>query len=550
LTAEAVMIHKGSASTGALMKLPRTAAEVLGNHVVLELECIDRMYLNVYVPGLQRDLGVVSFFRYHRGLPYASGALMAPMTEAFAAKMQAFTEKHSIPVVMFQKGQRKDDVAKEYRDRYTETEGVYLLGKAQEKSRVWRTESRRNPETGARYPWLVWSTAMVNQYYLYAVDRDFGPFFLKFCSYFPYTAKLCLNGHEYLKRQLANRGIEYEALDNGIADCAKVEVAQAIADDLSAERIEALLRKWLGRLPHPFTRKDRQAGYRYEVSIIQAEFSLTQVLDRPLSGRALFEDIIRQNLDLGRPDQVHLIFDRRILPRTPSRFRTRVITEGVTPSLHIDYKRSRIKQYHKEGRALRTETTINNPRDFDVGKRLKNLPLLREIGFKANRRLLDVETCDRDCILGETAFQQLQAPLVVGTQRVSALRFGERRTLAALGALALFHLHAVDFRNSDLRLRLAQLLELPLDAISSGRMSYELRRLRLRGLIERIPRTHRYRVTPLGRRLATYLTRLYAHLFTPALADLAEAGHFVGPLRAALDNLDRLVADQARGLAA
>jgi len=532
------------------MKLPRTAAEVLGNHVLLELECIDRMYLNVYVPDLQRDLGVVSFFRYHRGLPFASGALMAPMTEAFVAKIQAFAEKHSIPVVSFEKGQRKDDIAREYRERFTEVEGVYLLGKAQEKARVWRTERRRNPETGARYPWLVWSTAMVNQYYFYAVDRDFGPFFLKFCSYFPYTAKLCLNGHEYLKRQLERRGVEYTALDNGIADCSEIEVAQTIADGLTPARIDALLRKWLRRLPHPYSRKDRQAGYRYDISILQAEFSLTQVLDRPLSGRALFEDVIRQNLDLGRPDQVHLIFDRRILPSTPSRFRTRVITEGVTPSLHIDYKHSRIKQYHKEGRALRTETTINDPRDFDVGKRLKNLPQLRQIGFSANRRLLDVETCDRDCILGETILQQLQAPLIVGTQRVSALRFGERRTLAALGALALFYLHAVDFRNADLRLRLAQLLELPIDAISPGRMSYELRRLRLRGLIERIPKSHRYSVTPLGRRTALFLTRLYAHLFTPAMADISDASPMPGPLRTALDNLDRLVADQARRLAA
>ena len=105
--------------------------------------------------------------------------------------------------------------------------------------------------------------------------------------------------------------------------------------------------------PHPFTPQDRAAGYRYDISILQAEFSLTQVLDRPTTGRVFFEEVIRENLDIGRPDHVQLIFDRRITKQTPGRFRTRVIAEGVTPSLHIDYKRSRIKQYHKEGRALR-----------------------------------------------------------------------------------------------------------------------------------------------------------------------------------------------------
>ena len=257
---------------------------------------------------------------------------------------------------------------------------------------MFRTEKRRNPVTGQTYPWIVRSTALVNQYYIYAVDRDFGPFFLKFSSYFPYNARLCLNGHEYAKRQLAQRGLAFAALDNGFLACADPAQLQAICDDLSAERIDALLRKWLAQVPHPFTAEDRAAEYRYAISILQAEFSLTQVLDRPVSGRILFEDIIREHLDLGRPDQVQLIFQRRVTKRTPGRFRTRVITHGVTPSLHIDYKSSRIKQYHKEGRALRTETTINNPRDFALGKRLSNLPALRQVGFTANRRLLERPT--------------------------------------------------------------------------------------------------------------------------------------------------------------
>ena len=164
---------------------------------------------------------------------------------------------------------------------------------------------------------------------------------------------------------------------------------QAIADGLDAATIEALLRKWLARLPHPFTPEDQEAGYRYDLSILQAEFSLTQVLDAPRQGRLLFEQIIRDNLDIGRPSQVQLLFLRRITKRTPGRFRTRVITDGVVPSLHIDYKSSRVKQYHKEGRALRTETTINDTRDFGIGKRLHNLPALRQLAFSANRRLAE-----------------------------------------------------------------------------------------------------------------------------------------------------------------
>jgi len=143
------------------MSLPRSAAEVLNDHVVLEVEGIDRMYLNLYVPDLQRDLGVVGFFRYDRGYPITSGALMSPMTRGFVDRIERFAEERALEIVVFEKGQRKEDIAREHREG-VRSEGIYLVGKAQEKGRVWRTETRRNPQTGARYPWIVWSTHMLD----------------------------------------------------------------------------------------------------------------------------------------------------------------------------------------------------------------------------------------------------------------------------------------------------------------------------------------------------------------------------------------------------
>jgi hypothetical protein len=165
---------------------------------------------------------------------------------------------------------------------------------------------------------------------------------------------------------------------------------------LSVEKIDALLRKWFRKLPRPFTAKDHQAGYRHRISILQAEFSLNQVLDRPVTGRVFFEEVIRENLDIGRPSQVRLIFNRRV-----SRFRARVITEGVIPSLHVDYKTPGSSSVTRRGAHLRTETTIDNTRDFGIGKLLPDLPALRQMGFQANRRLLDVPTASHDCAIGE-----------------------------------------------------------------------------------------------------------------------------------------------------
>ena len=331
------------------MTVARSVGDVLAEHVVFEVDCIDRMFLNVYVPGLQYAAGIVGYVHRQLGLPIASTAPLARITEAFSTEVRRFARANGVPWVDFAKGQRKDDVMHEHLAGFTGEEGVLFIGRAQEKTTLFRTEKRRDAH-GEAYPWIVKASGLVNHYYLYCYDDDFGPFFLKFCSYFPYNAKLCINGNEWAKRQATKAGLGFTALDNGFAAVDDPAALQAICDRLGETQIDALLRKWLAILPHPFTAADRAAGYRYALSILQAEFSLTQMLDKPVSGRMFFEQVIRDNLDIGRPDQVALIFDRRLKRRgphpTPGPFRTRVITEGVTPSLHVDYKHTRIKQYH------------------------------------------------------------------------------------------------------------------------------------------------------------------------------------------------------------
>lgn len=511
------------------MILRQSVADILENHVTFELECIDRMYLNAYVPSLQHGSGFVWFLKTQLECRVPSTAMIAPQSRAFAEALERFATEQGVDLVTFKRGERKDDVLQRYLAAFTGDEGVLFVGKAQEKAWVFRTEKRTDAQ-GKKYPWIIRSTAMVNHYYVYILDRDLGPLFLKFCTYFPYPAKLCLNGHEWLKRQLTRKRLRFEPLDNGIRACASPDRVQALATQFDATTIETVFRKWLARLPHPFTAAQRAAGYRYQLSILQAEFALTQVLDRPVSGRAFFEEVIRENLDIGRPDQVQAIFNRRIIRTTPGRFRTRVITEGVTPSLHVDYKASRIKQYHKEGQALRTETTINNTYDFQIGRSLSNLPALRELGFAANRRLLRVQTLSHDCLIGDDRFQAVIGPVVVHGQRAAGLRFGDRRAFALLHALCLFAGPPTGFRQRDVRAHVAALQGLTLAQYRSGALSYDLRRLRLHGLIERIPQTHRYRVTETGLRTALFCVRLYARALRPALAwdgapPTSRAGH-------------------------
>ena len=269
-----------------------------------------------------------------------------------------------------------------------------------------------------------------------------------------------------------------------------------------------------------------------------------------MSGRVFFEDVIRENLDIGRPGQVQLIFGRRVTRRTPGRFRTRVITDGVTPSLYVDYKHSRIKQYHKEGQALRTETTINDTRDFALGRRLHNLAELRQVGFAANRRLLHAQTISHDCALGEDALQRHQRPLELDGQRASALRFADSRVQALMQALLLFSLSVRGFSNCDLREHLGALLGLDPGQMRPGRMSYDLRRLRLHGLIERIDDSYRYRLTEHGLRTAMFYCRVYNRILRPGLSLLSPEDAATGSVMhrrfAAMNNTINCFCDEAR----
>jgi len=224
--------------------------------------------------------------------------------------------------------------------------------------------------------------------------------------------KLCLNGHEWAKRQLQKQGTAFEALDNGFRSCADPPKLQATCDRLGPEDIDRLLRKWLDRLPLPLSPKDREAGYDWQWSIWQMEVSLTPIFDRPQKGREFFEEVMRDNLDLSRPDRLQLIFDRRVTKATLGPFRTRVMQEGVHPSLHRQYKNFDLKQYFKEGRGLRTEGTFRNPKDFEVHQGLANLPYLQRLGRHIHRRRLEVERVSHNGGLSGDSIQKVVQPTV------------------------------------------------------------------------------------------------------------------------------------------
>jgi hypothetical protein len=416
-----------------------TIKQILDEHVTLTVACLDRLYLNGYVPDLQRGSHLINFLVGHLHFPVASPAILGRITQKYVRDVEAYVQEHQIPVVDFKKGQRKDRIAQKMRRRRPVKDQVVFVGVAQEKAYAFKGAKGQPDPRGYVHFTYTRQPVFVKHYYFYWDDAEFGESFIKVCTYAPYALKIYVNGHEWAKRQLEKQAIGYEALDNGFWRCAEPQRLQRICDQLGPEQIERFLERWLQRLPFPLTPADRQAGFSPELSVWQMEYSLTQVFDRPVQGREFFEEVIRENLDLGRPERVQLLFERKITRATPGKFATRIVTQGVAPSLHVSYKSFDLKQYFKEGRGLRTEGTINNPEDFGVGKRLENLPHLRQILLHINPRLLEVERASQNCRFSQQSLQRLIEPtLTPEGQKAPGLKFGQPRVMALLIALCLF----------------------------------------------------------------------------------------------------------------
>jgi hypothetical protein len=516
--------------------------DVLDGHVGLDLDCIDRLYLNAYVPNMAVGGQVARFLTGHLGNPIPSPALLQQIGNRFRRDVKVFAEENCIPILHLKRpdrsrwDDRKLDHVRPFLDS-AEQEGrfgVVAIVQAQEFQWVF---SGKDHSTGKlkRFD-FVREERRVGIYYFYLLDPDFGPGFIKIATYFPYPTKVWLNGHEWAKRQADREGLGYTALANGFATCADPGRLQEICDRLGPEQINAFFYRWTAVIPVPWTETDRAAGYFWDLSMRQVEVSRTLVFDDPRRARRFFEALVADNVDIGRPEEVSAVFARQVRKTTKEPFGTRIFSAGTDVKMDFRYKHSRVKQYLKEGRALRIETVINKAWDLSIRSRIEHLPELVERARQVNHRLLMIERAGQGCAIGSALFERIHQPYAREGQRTGALRFGDSRAMALAGALCLV-VHAVTgFTNKSLRGQVAGLLGAD---YSRSQMTYDLRRLRLHGLIERVPHTNTYVTTPEGIRVAVFFTKLQRRLLGPLL----EADRPPAPLelRTALHTIDSAI---------
>ncbi len=280
-----------------------TINDLLDGHVTLDVECLDRLYLSGYTAKLQTPGGVIYFLHDVRGAPITSPALFEQIGTRFRDAMRRFAEANPIPVVRLASRDRKIDVMRRYLDAAARTgrSQVAALGVAQEFQQLWT--ARKRDTDPAKPPQFCFTKEdrRVSVFYLYLFDTDFGPAFIKICSYFPYPIKVWINGHEWAKRHAAKAGIGFSALSNGFATCEDPRGLQEACDRLGPGHIQVFFERWMARLPLPLTAADRDAGFWWELSMRQVETSRTIVFTAPRHARAFLPGPHRRQPRSGPP---------------------------------------------------------------------------------------------------------------------------------------------------------------------------------------------------------------------------------------------------------
>jgi hypothetical protein len=519
-----------------------TVNDILDGHVGLDLECFDRIYLNGWVPNLQVSGQVVNFLTHHLGFPIPSPAILEKIGLRFRRAVDEYAADHDIDVIRFAKGERKLAVMRPHLDRLARAgrTGVAAIGVAQEFQRVFTGTTYHPDADGGGAPRFGYHKAdrRVTAYYFYVVDEVFGPAFIKVCAYFPYPCKIWLNGHEYAKRAATAARIGFTELDNGFATTDDPAGLQRLCDTLGPGTIRVFCERWWARLPLPLTDADRASGFWWDIAMRQVEVSRTIVFTAPRHARGFFEALCTDNLDIGRPEQMQIVFGRRVRTPPADGYRTRLLRSGDEVTLNTHFGHSRVKSYLKCGRAFRIETVVNDTGDLGVARRLEHLPEIWRKARDVNRRMVDAFRVGQGCVLASPAFERAARPTLEDGRRAPALRFGDPRVMALVGALCA-GLHVVaGFTNRSLRARVSTLLGVP---YSMGQMSYDLRRLRMKGLITRLPHSNTYVLTSDGQRVAIFYTKLHNRLLRPLAA--ANDPPAPLPLRQALRIIDRHVAD-------
>jgi hypothetical protein len=506
-------------------------SELMGADVQFSYTALDRIVLNGYIERLQRPENLVYFFHEVSGIKCIEPAVLSKRTERYRDWVRQYTAKQDIPVLKAAKGERKEDLVLPSYERLTGSEGVACVLPSMEQGRTFVSYTPRFPTKSGdpNYRIITACRKQFLHYYFYVWDPVMGPMSLRIATYIPFNVTCYLNGHSFMAQELTRQGIAFEKDDNAFLDAADLPALQAAADRLDAEILRERCDYWTSRLAPSFTDRERHAidpAYRY--SIGQIELATDVIFKDSARLKERFRRAVDIGLLLGGAERTTHLFGRRINRLYKGKLETTLDRrEEGHPVLRSYYQTSFVKQYEKSDRLLRTETCINNTYHLDIGRRLENLPAVIERMAGTNQRYLNLQAELLDSTVDAGQFAALAQPTLLGKRRVPGIKLHDDRVIRLLDAL----LHPggliADWTSRGAHARIISRHRLAESDYRLTQLRYDLTKLRAKGLVERVGKTRRYRVTMLGFKLGMVLVKARTRLLGPlcTLASTSQPHH-------------------------
>ena len=484
-----------------------------------DYSCFDRILLNGVIQVLQNPACVVGFLKEKRQATRVTPAYFKAISTDYHHFVQAFAEQRHIEIVQPPKGVRREEWVEPFSQQLQGQAGIAVILKARENARV----AVSFPRQGDHVELL---NRFVQQYYFYLQDQDFGRMFVRVCPYFPFSARVCLNGHEWLACRLRDEGIAFEQCANAFRTCRPGTAARTVRPVLGGGHRG--LRPPLAGPTGPLLHRPgcRHQGFGYRLFVSQVEYCTNLIFENRAVLDRLHERLLDLNRSIGHPDKIAMIFGRRITQHTDAGLKTQILDHDLGQAvIRSEYKSSSIKQYARDNLILRTETTSYHTPDLGVNKSVEHLPELRETMATANDRYLDVQQDILETFVDRGQMDRLRQPAVSPSgRRTPGLKLDDPRLLAVLQALTCFALLASRgrFRTTDLHGTVAQSLGKTTESYTLGQLRYDLAKLRGKGLVERVAGTQSYRLPSEGYRIAVLYLKLFHRIYAPLTTGIME----------------------------
>lgn len=495
----------------------------LGQAVQFIYTCWDRIVLAGYIERLQRPENLIWFFHDVVGIDAIEPAVLEQRTNAYKTWVKRTTAEHGIPLLAAPKGVRKEELVEPYYRRLKGSEGVACVLSSMEQGRTFVSYVPRwkVPSGDTNYRFIKTCRKQFLHYYWYVLDPVMGPMSVRVASYFPFNVTCYLNGHSFVAQELKRDGVRYRQADNAFLAVGDVAALQTAADHLTAAVLQRRCNYWVRRLVPVFSPAEREAlrpGYRY--SMAQMELATDVVFKRSAPLSALFLRACEMGVLVGGANRTTHLFGRRIDRRYQGKLQTVLDhRDAGHPVLRWYYQTSFVKQYVRgdqhNDRILRTETCSNDTYHFGVGRRLENLQLLHQKLAATNERCLTEQAELLSSAIDTGQLAELATPTLVGTRRIPGLKLHDDRVIRLLETLLHPGGFLRDWTTREAHTRVVARHHLTANEYRLSQLRYDLSKLRAKGLVERIGKTRRYSLTPIGLKLGVLLVKLRMRLLGP-----------------------------------